>query len=78
VHGNASLFVSSLPRGSEVAHKFPDGMGGYLYVIDGELGLNGERLSTGDAAKISDHPEIELHAEADSELVLVEVRLSSG
>ena len=78
VYGNASLYVSSLPQGSEVAHKFPDGMGGYLYVIGGDLTLNGERLSTGDAAKISDHPEAELRAEADTELVLVEAQLRTG
>jgi redox-sensitive bicupin YhaK (pirin superfamily) len=78
VHGNASLYVSSLPKGSEAAHKFPDRMGGYLYVIEGDLGLNGERLSTGDAAKISDELEIEVRAEADTEFVMVEVQLRPG
>jgi redox-sensitive bicupin YhaK (pirin superfamily) len=78
VHGNASLFVSSLSSGRSVSHKFDDGMGGYLYVIDGAMTANGERLSTGDAAKIGDEPEIDLEATADTELVLVEVDLTWG
>ena len=40
----------------EVSHEFEDGMGGYLYVIDGELTVNGEEMTTGDAAKIGDEP----------------------
>jgi redox-sensitive bicupin YhaK (pirin superfamily) len=76
VHGNASMYVSSLPSGAEISHKFEDGMGGYLYAIDGELSLNGETMRTGDAAKIGDEPEIDLKAAADTELVMIEVDLT--
>ena len=76
VHGNASMYVSRLPLGHGVSHKFDDGMGGYLYVIGGELRLNGETFRTGDAAKIADEPEIDLEAAADTELVLMEVDLT--
>ena len=37
--------------------------------------LNGESLSTGDAAKIWEEPEVTIEAAADSELIMVEVRL---
>jgi quercetin 2,3-dioxygenase len=76
VHGNSSMYVSSLPAGAEVSHKFADGMGGYLYVIDGELHLNGETLHTGDAAKIGDEPEIDVRATADIELIMMAVDLT--
>ena len=75
VHGNASVYISSMERGLTLDHKFTDGMGGYLYVISGVLGLDGERLETGDAAKISDEPEIVLRAEDETELILVEAQL---
>jgi redox-sensitive bicupin YhaK (pirin superfamily) len=76
VHGDASMHVSSLPAGQEVSHKFGDGMGGYLYVIQGDVQLNGERMSTGDAAKIGDEPEIDVVSGVDSELILMEVDLT--
>ena len=76
VHGNASMYVSFLPSGGEVSHKFADGKGGYLYVIGGEGALNGEPMRTGDAAKIGGEPEIDLAATADTELILMEVDLT--
>jgi len=76
VHGNASMLVSSLSAGQSVKHEFPGGMGGYLYVIGGEIALNGETMSTGDAAKIDDEPVIEVDAAADGELILMEVDLT--
>ncbi|MGH2556055.1 MAG: pirin family protein [Actinomycetota bacterium] len=75
VHQDAGVYVSSLPAGTSVSHKFADGTGGYLYVIEGAVRLNGERLPTGDAAKIHDEPEITLEAEEPTELIMAEVRL---
>lgn len=76
VHGRASVYISSVEPGVTVTHKVPQGMGGYLYVIRGELELDGERLATGDAAKIWSEPEIALRAEGETELILVEVDLT--
>jgi quercetin 2,3-dioxygenase len=78
VHGNATVFISRLTPGTGAGHKFPEGMGGYLYVISGDLSLNDERLGTGDAVKITDEPEIALRAEEETELIMVEVDLSRG
>jgi quercetin 2,3-dioxygenase len=75
VHQDASVYVSSLPSGTAVSHKFADQAGAYLYVIAGDLRFSGERLSTGDAAKIWDEPELTVEAAADSELIMVEVSL---
>ena len=75
VHGNAAVYISSMEPGLTLDHKFPNDMGGYLYVIGGTLGLDGERLATGDAAKVWDEPEITLRAEDETELILVEAQL---
>jgi redox-sensitive bicupin YhaK (pirin superfamily) len=74
VHQEAGVYVSSLPQGTSVSHKFEDGTGGYLYVIGGDIRLNGQRLGTGDAAKIWDEPELTVGADGETELVLVDVR----
>ncbi|HZA26202.1 MAG TPA: pirin family protein [Actinomycetota bacterium] len=75
VHGNAAVYISSMEPGLTLDHKFPTGMGGYLYVIKGSLEIDGDRLSMGDAAKIWDEPEIALRAVDETELILVEVDL---
>jgi quercetin 2,3-dioxygenase len=76
VHGNAAVYVSRLTPGTEISHDLPDGMGAYLYVIAGDLALNDERLATGDAAKIAEEPRLTLRADAETEVIMVEVDLS--
>jgi len=78
VHQDAAVYVSSLSPGAEVAGEFADDRGGYLYVIQGAVRVNGEGLSTGDAAKIWSEPLIAVEADEPSELILVEVRLTGG
>jgi redox-sensitive bicupin YhaK (pirin superfamily) len=75
VHQDASVYVASLPPGTEVAHKLDEGSGLYLYLISGALIVDGEHLTTGDAAQVSQEPEIALAAKDDSELIAVEVLL---
>ena len=74
VHQDANVHVSSMSPASSLEHKFGRGWGGYLYVIGGALQVNGDRLETGDAARIEDEEVISLEAGAPTELILVEVR----
>jgi redox-sensitive bicupin YhaK (pirin superfamily) len=75
LHRDAWVYVSRLRPGAEASHPFGEGRGGYLYVIEGGLGVNGERLGTGDAAKIRDERGLDLRAEDATELLLVDVPL---
>jgi redox-sensitive bicupin YhaK (pirin superfamily) len=75
VHGDASIYVARLNPGTEVDHRFGEGRGGYLYVIEGVVGTNEEKLGTGDAAKIRDEGLLRLRAEDTTELILVDVPL---
>ena len=75
VHQDASVHVAALDPGIEVAHPLGEGRGAYLYLIEGEISLGGERLSTGDAAKLTDEPHVQIRAEQPSELILVDVPL---
>jgi hypothetical protein len=58
-----------------VTHELGEGRGVYLYVIDGDVRVNDEAMSTGDAAQITDETRIEIDATATSELILVDVAL---
>ena len=76
VHGDAAVYISSLAPGESVKHEIHDGRGCYLYAIEGEIDVNGERMSTGDAARIWDEPMLEIAASSDAELILVDVNLN--
>ena len=44
-------------------------------MIDGRLSLDGDTLSTGDAAKVTGEVELELATEVGAELILIDVPL---
>jgi redox-sensitive bicupin YhaK (pirin superfamily) len=75
VHQDASVHVAALDPGSEVSHPLGNGRGAYLYVIEGAVTLDGEPMATGDAAKVTDQPELAIRADEPSELILVDVPL---
>src|SRR6185295_9584074 len=76
VHGNARVFVARLEAPETVRHDLGEGRGAYLYVIDGDVSVNGNQMVTGSAARIRDESTIEISPNADSELIMVDVDLS--
>jgi len=75
VHQDAHVFVSRMNAGRSIEHPLAPGRGAYLYVIEGDVGVNGERMETGSAAQISDVERAEIAASSTSELILVDVAL---
>lgn len=67
---DATFFVSSLSVGETVTHTLGAGRYGYLFVIAGELEVNGKALGKGDQARIKDEEVLAIKAKADTELVL--------
>jgi redox-sensitive bicupin YhaK (pirin superfamily) len=78
VHQDAHVFVSRLTPGVSVTHELGAGRGVYLYVIDGDVAVGGERMETGAAAQIRDVSSVTIEAAATSELILVDVDLSAA
>jgi hypothetical protein len=75
VHQDAHVFVSRLGPGVKVTHDHDPGRGAYLYVIEGGVTANGERMETGAAAQVRDESSIMIEATSPSELILVDVGL---
>jgi redox-sensitive bicupin YhaK (pirin superfamily) len=73
IHQDASLNVTRLEPGSEVVHEIGSGRGVYAYLIDGASTLDGELVTTGDAAKVTDQDGLAIRATDVSELILVDV-----
>ncbi|HTW85827.1 MAG TPA: pirin family protein [Candidatus Sulfotelmatobacter sp.] len=66
----ATLRVASVADVT-LAHSFGPGRYGFLFVADGTVEANGERLATGDAVRIHGVPELRVHG--TGELVLWDV-----
>ncbi len=75
VHQDAHVFVSRLNPGVSVEHPLEEARGAYLSVIEGDVDVNGERMTTGDAVQITEEPQVRITANAASELILVDVSL---
>ena len=74
VHQDAWVYLSRLEEGKSVEHEFAPGFGAYFFLIEGEVSLNGERLTSGDAALIRDEKRLAVEALQPSELIMVEVQ----
>ena len=73
---DARALVARATGGAELRRSFAVGRGGYLYVIDGDVGVGEETLATGDAAAIEGPEELALSASSGAaELILVDVPL---
>lgn len=77
---DATVDVARATAGTALEHRFGPNRGGYLYVVDGAVLLDGdERLTAGDALAVGEPSvlphRVGLGAEQDSELVLVDVPL---
>jgi quercetin 2,3-dioxygenase len=73
INQDAQLFVSLLAPGEEVEHRFADKRHGWLQVARGTVELNGQKLSAGDGAAISEEKSIAIKAERKSEVLLFDL-----
>jgi len=70
---NAQIYLSSLSKDHHLAHAIHPARKGYLFVIAGEIDLNGKKLVKGDQAKIAEETELKFSARKDSELIFLDL-----
>jgi redox-sensitive bicupin YhaK (pirin superfamily) len=75
VHQDATVHVAALEPGVEVRHAIGPGRGAYAYLIEGEAAFDDQPVAAGDAAKVTDQPELRITARSESELIVVDVPL---
>ncbi|QOV89926.1 pirin family protein [Humisphaera borealis] len=69
---DASIFVSALDAGKEVTHN-QVGTHAYLFVIAGEVSVNGKTLKNGDQARVADEKSLAIKAAGDAEFILLDL-----
>jgi quercetin 2,3-dioxygenase len=73
VHQDVTFYVSRLSAGDRVAHEPKPGRRAFFYVIDGDVTLNGEKLSAGDQARVTDVTKLEITGARESEVILIDL-----
>jgi redox-sensitive bicupin YhaK (pirin superfamily) len=73
IHQDASMYAGILSKGKELNYSPANGRRAYAHVARGALEVNGERLETGDGAKITDENKITLATLEDTELLLFDL-----
>jgi len=72
---DARALVAHLTDRGSLEHRFAEGRGGYLYVIDGRVEVDGHGLRTGDAAKVIGAADLALCTDVAAELILIDIPL---
>jgi len=73
VNQDADLYVAKLPQGASLKHVFAADRNGWLQMIDGELEVNGNRLTAGDAVAISETEAVALSATKPAHFLLFDL-----
>ena len=73
IHQDVTFYVSRLRAGESVGHELKPGRRAFIYVIGGEVTLNGEKISLGDQARVTDVSKLEIAGERESEIILIDL-----
>jgi redox-sensitive bicupin YhaK (pirin superfamily) len=70
---DATIYVSHLKSDTSVTHTSGPKRFAYLFVIKGELDVNGQKVAQGDQARIADEASLKLTAKQESEIILLDM-----
>ncbi len=73
IHQDARLYLSTLGAGQAVSHDLRPGRHAWLQVLRGQAALNGQPLSEGDGAAISEEKALEIRSDKGAEVLLFDL-----
>lgn len=75
INQDAYLYLSDLDEGAEISYSLhhPSGHGVFLFVIEGEVEVQGQKLGRRDAIGLSSISKVEVAAKVDSKLLIIDV-----
>jgi redox-sensitive bicupin YhaK (pirin superfamily) len=77
IHQQAWIYRGKLQKGSTVEQALHgENKGVYVFLIDGSVAVNGQKLQKRDAAGISGSQQIKIEADADSDVLVLEVPMT--
>lgn len=76
INQDSSIYISSLEAGKELPFNNEDGRGIYLHIISGEVELDNQIYTNGDAIQVTENEIFKLKAITDAELIAFEVKMN--
>jgi redox-sensitive bicupin YhaK (pirin superfamily) len=73
IRQDARLYLATLDEGHEVSKDLLHDRYAWLQVLRGNVDLNGQRISAGDGAAVSEEPALAIRAESPSEVLLFDL-----
>ena len=73
IHQDAYVYASLLDGADSVSHVLAQGRKAYVHVVRGDVSVNGQALTAGDAAKLSGELSIEITQAKDAEVLLFDL-----
>lgn len=73
IHQDASIYATILNADDKVEHALGKGRTAYVHVVRGQVEVNGNKLTTGDALKIKEEALIDLKNAIDAEVLLFDL-----
>ncbi|MDW3223006.1 MAG: pirin family protein [Paracoccaceae bacterium] len=70
---NTRIYLTRLTDQHSITHNFDDSHAGFLHVISGQIDIDGETLSTGDALQFENRSGCTITAKSDAELLLFDL-----
>ena len=73
IHQDVDLYAGLLSEGTELTHVFATGRSGWLQVVRGDVTLDGQALTAGDGAAITDLEQATVIAASEAEVLLFDM-----
>jgi redox-sensitive bicupin YhaK (pirin superfamily) len=73
IHQDSTFYVSRLRGGDVLSHNLKEGRRAFLYVVDGEIKVDGNTLKSGDQARVTDPGSIGIEGTVESEIILIDL-----
>lgn len=73
IRADTDVYVGKLDAGRSFEHRVAPGRGLWLHVIDGDIEVGGQRLTSGDGAAIEDAATVEIKSASGAELLLFDL-----
>ncbi len=73
VHQDVTFYVARLNDGDSVEHHLGSARRAFVYVIEGDITLNGETFSAGDQARVTSESQLTIQASKESEIILIDL-----
>ncbi|MDP9172252.1 MAG: pirin family protein [Planctomycetota bacterium] len=70
---DATIFLSTLTAGQQVTRQVGADRSAYLFVINGNVELNGKSLAEGDQGRIAEERELRISVRKDAEFILLDL-----